>query len=146
MYFRNYWLRKTWLDKCLKSPVSEDPLTSNMVNCPKHCWILPWSTFIIFVDHCQENWVTKSLLVMCKIWEPFFNILTEDIKYSPLDRDILTQPVQIQLPKKQKPFLKIFSAVLKSRLSFNHFEKKRWPYSLCISEISDCKRRGLINV
>ena len=24
MYFRNYGLRKTWLDKCLKSPVTED--------------------------------------------------------------------------------------------------------------------------
>ena len=30
MYFSTYGLRKTWLDKCLKSPVSEDPLTSNM--------------------------------------------------------------------------------------------------------------------
>ena len=25
MYLRNYGLRKTWLDKCLKSPVSENP-------------------------------------------------------------------------------------------------------------------------
>ena len=25
---------KTWLDKCLKGPVSEDPSTSNMVNVP----------------------------------------------------------------------------------------------------------------
>ena len=28
---------KTWLDKFLKSPVSEDPSTSNMVNVAKHC-------------------------------------------------------------------------------------------------------------
>ena len=28
---------KTWLDKCLKSLVSEDPSTSNTVNVPKHC-------------------------------------------------------------------------------------------------------------
>ena len=28
---------KTWLDKCLKSPVSEDPSPSNMKNVPKHC-------------------------------------------------------------------------------------------------------------
>ena len=28
---------KTSLDKCLKSHVSEDPLTNNMVNLPKHC-------------------------------------------------------------------------------------------------------------
>ena len=35
MYFRNYGLPKTWLDQCLKSPVSEDPTKSNMVNTPK---------------------------------------------------------------------------------------------------------------
>ena len=37
MYFRNYGLPKTWLDQSLKSPVSEDPTKSNMVNVPKHC-------------------------------------------------------------------------------------------------------------
>ena len=37
MYYRNYGLTKTWLDQCLKSPVSEDPTKSNMVNAPKHC-------------------------------------------------------------------------------------------------------------
>ena len=37
MYFRNYGLPKTWLDQYLKSPVSEDPTKSNMVNVPKHC-------------------------------------------------------------------------------------------------------------
>ena len=31
MYFRNYRLRKTWLKKSLKSPLSEDPSTSNML-------------------------------------------------------------------------------------------------------------------
>ena len=37
MYFRNYGLQKTWLDQCLKSPVSEHPTKSNIVNAPKHC-------------------------------------------------------------------------------------------------------------
>ena len=37
MYFRNHGLPKTRLDQCLKSPVSEDPTKSNMVNAPKHC-------------------------------------------------------------------------------------------------------------
>ena len=37
MYFRNYGLPKTWLDQCLKSPFSENPTKSNMVNAPKHC-------------------------------------------------------------------------------------------------------------
>ena len=52
---------KTWLDKTLKSPVSEEALTSNMVTVSKHCWNLHHSTFIIFIDHCQGNWVGKSL-------------------------------------------------------------------------------------
>ena len=36
MYLQNYELRKTWLDKCLKSLVSEDPLTDNILNGRKH--------------------------------------------------------------------------------------------------------------
>ena len=35
MYFLNYGVGKTWLDQCLKSPVSEDPSKRNMVNAPK---------------------------------------------------------------------------------------------------------------
>ena len=61
MYFRNYAPLKTWLDKCLKSPVSEDPTTTNMVNVPKHCRNLHHRPFIIFINHCQVNWVGKSL-------------------------------------------------------------------------------------
>ena len=41
---------KTWLDKCLKSFVSEDISTSNMVNGPKNCSNYRDSTFIIFID------------------------------------------------------------------------------------------------
>ena len=37
MYFSTYGLQKSRLDQCLKSPISEDPLRSNMVNGPKHC-------------------------------------------------------------------------------------------------------------
>ena len=43
---------KTWLDKCLKSLVSEDPSKRNMVNVPKHCSNMHHSTFIIFIDQC----------------------------------------------------------------------------------------------
>ena len=54
-------IRLTWLEKCLKSPVLEDPLTSNMLNQPTHGWSLPESTFIIFIDNFQWNSVRKSL-------------------------------------------------------------------------------------
>ena len=37
MYFRNYRLRKTWLDQCQKICVSEDPSTDNMTNGSKQC-------------------------------------------------------------------------------------------------------------
>ena len=37
MYYLIDGLGKTWLDKCLISPVSEDLSKSNMVNGPKLC-------------------------------------------------------------------------------------------------------------
>ena len=60
MYFRNSELPKTWLDQCLKSPVSEELSKSNMVNVLKHCSNLKDSSFEIFIDHCEGNCLTKS--------------------------------------------------------------------------------------
>ena len=61
MYFWTYGLRKKGLDKCVKSSVSEDPSTSNMVSGPKHCSNLTESAFTIFIDHYEDNSVGKSL-------------------------------------------------------------------------------------
>ena len=55
MYFRSYGLRKTWLDKCLKSPVSEDHSTGNVLNGSKHYVNLNDSAFTILMDHCEGN-------------------------------------------------------------------------------------------
>ena len=60
MYFGNYGLPKTWLDQCLKSPVSEYPSKSNMVNAPKHCSNLKDSPFAIFIDHWAVNCPKKT--------------------------------------------------------------------------------------
>ena len=61
---------KTYWDKCLKSLVSEDSLTINMVNVPKHCSNLHHSTFIRFFNHYQVNWVGKSLCFWhAKSWD-----------------------------------------------------------------------------
>ena len=60
-YFITYGLPKTSLDKCLKSPVSEDTSASNMVNEPRHCSKLNESTFTIFIDPCQEILGWKDL-------------------------------------------------------------------------------------
>ena len=52
---------KTSLDKCQKGLVSEDRSTSKIENVLKHCWNLHHSTFMKFIDHCEVNWVGKSL-------------------------------------------------------------------------------------
>ena len=55
MYFRNYRFRKTWLDIDLKNLNSNDPLTSNMINRPKHCCDLNDSTVSLFRDPFEGN-------------------------------------------------------------------------------------------
>ena len=83
VYFWIYGLRKTWLDKCLKSPVSEDASTSNMVNGPKHCSKLADSTFTIFINPCEGNsglkrlseWYAKSSDILLTHWVSIISIL-----------------------------------------------------------------------
>ena len=55
MYFGNYGLRKTQLDKCLKTSASQYLLTSNMVNESEHCFNPNDSIFTIGIDYCEEN-------------------------------------------------------------------------------------------
>ena len=55
---------KLWTPKnvamSLKTHISQDLSTSNMVNGSKHCLNLNNSTFTIFTDHRKDNWVGKS--------------------------------------------------------------------------------------
>ena len=70
--------------------------------------------------HCK-----KSLLVIHKILRLFGNTLTVDQKDYLLNRNNLTQPIQIQLFQKQKTFSGFFFlAFLKSILNFKHLSKK----------------------
>ena len=39
-------------------------------------------------------------------------------------------------------FQNFFSQRLKSSLNFEHFQEKDEPHCLCISEITDCEKRG----
>ena len=66
----------------------------------------------------------KSLLVPCKISRLFVNTLTADDNYSLLNREKLTQHIQIQLSHKPKNFSELISAFLKSTLNFEQFRKK----------------------
>ena len=59
-----------------------------------------------------------------KILRLFVNTLTVNDKHYHLNRDNLTQAIQISLPQKQKTFSEFFLAFLKSRLNFKHLPKK----------------------
>ena len=83
-----------------------------------------------------------STLVTSKIIRLFVSILTADDKYSLCNRKNLSQPIQMQLSKKQKFFAEFLAAYLKFTSKFEHFEKKNDPHRLCIFEIRDCKTHG----
>ena len=67
-----------------------------------------------------------------KILGLFVNTLTVDDKHYLLNRDNLTEPIQMQLSKIQKSFSEIFFAFLKFILNFKHLPKKHDPHSGCI--------------
>ena len=73
----------------------------------------------------------------------FVNTFTADDKHFLLNRDNLTKPIQILLPKKQKAFSqkKIFFAFSNFRLNIEHFTKRDNPHRWCISEITDTEKR-----
>ena len=58
------------------------------------------------------------------------------------NRDNLMQPIHMQLPQKLKTFSRFFPAFSKSRLNFEHFQKKDDTHSLFISEVIACEKRG----
>ena len=69
--------------------------------------------------HCK-----KSLLLIHKILGPFVNTLAVNNKHYLLNRDILTQPIPIQLSQEEKFCLNFFFKFLKSILNFKHLPKK----------------------
>ena len=57
------------------------------------------------------------------------NELMVNDRHYPLNRDNLTQPIQMQLSEKQKTFSEFFFAFLKSILNYKHLPKKDDPRS-----------------
>ena len=75
MYFRNKRLRKTWLVKCLKSPILEHFWTVNNLNGPKHCWNLHQSTFIICFVTLRHTQMRLNQIQLSKKQKHFPNFL-----------------------------------------------------------------------
>ena len=88
----------------------------------KHCWTLNGATFTIYIDHCENNWVGKYLIVISKFLRLFLNTLTADGRYSLLNRDNLRKPIKLPLSQKQKIFYPLVSSFLKSRLKVEVFQ------------------------
>ena len=85
----------------------------------------------------------RPWLEICKILELFVTTMTAHDNYSLLNRDNLTQPIQMQLSQKQKRFSEIFFfffAFLKDILNFKDIPKKDDPHSGCISEIQGSEK------
>ena len=58
------------------------------------------------------------------------------------NRDNIMQPINMQLLQKLKTFSEFFRALLKSRLNFEHLQKKDDANSYFISEATACENRG----
>ena len=84
----------------------------------------------------------KSLLVICKSLRLFVNTMSAVDKCSLRNTDNLMQPIHIQLSQKVKTFSQFFSWFSKSRLNFEHFQKKDEAHSLFICEATACEKRG----
>ena len=141
MYFWTCGFLKTWLDKCLKSPVWEDPPTSNKINGPKHCWNLNRSTFTIFMYHCEGNSVGKSLSqayakswdILLTHWLPMTSILC-------LIDTIYCHIFKCNYLRNKRVFLNFvlfFCHFRKSRFNFAPFQNKDDPHSWCVFQLTD---------
>ena len=71
----------------------------------------------------------NSPLVTCNIFRIFLNTFSANDKYFLLNRDNSRQPIQTQLPEKQKTFSEFFSAFFKSSVNCEYFQKKDDPHS-----------------
>ena len=125
MNFRYYGPPKTWLDKCLKTPIWDDPSRGNVANGLKHWFNLNGSFFTIFIDQCEGNWVGKSRSwgylkfqgLLFKHWLLMTSILF-------LVETIQCKQFRCIYGKNKKTFSQIFCSFFKSRLTLLHFKKK----------------------
>ena len=73
----------------------------------------------------------------CQIFALLVNTLAVNEKYSFLNRDNFTIPIQMKLSQKRKPFSQFFASFLKSRLNFKCFKEKDDAHRFCTLDIMD---------
>ena len=80
--------------------------------------------------------------MICKILRLFVNILSAVDKSLLPNREYLMQRIQMQLSQNQKTFSQFLSSFSRSRLNFEHFQKRDDSHSLFISEATVFEIRG----
>ena len=79
----------------------------------------------------------KGRFVIFKNSRLFPKTLIADGKYSLLNRDNLTETIQIKVSRKQKTFSQFFCCIFEIYFKFWTFLKKGWPLCWCSSETTD---------
>ena len=126
-----------------KSLSSDYPSKRNRVNGSGLCLNMSESTCGIFIaQRKRTSSCKKSFLVICQRLRLFVKTMSVVDKCSLPNRDNLMQPIHMQLSQKLKTFSEFFLPFSKSRLNFEHFQKKDDAHSLFISEATACKKRG----
>ena len=101
MYFRNYWLRKAWLNKCLKIRVPEHRCTTKVLKFKQRVLKFVRQHFYHIFPSIWRKWSRKIfLLVISEILGLFVNKSTADDKYYFRNSENLRQSIQMQLSKK----------------------------------------------
>ena len=113
--FWNYRLEKVGFLKCLKSLLSEDLWTVNMLKVPKDCLNLHGSIFVIFFDNFEKNqlekfcflsiWILETVCKHTQTWWQVFCLVKSKC---------LTQSIQMQLSQNQKVFSLFFATFTES--------------------------------
>ena len=60
-YYRNYWIRRRCLLKCLKGLASALHSVINVLTGSKHCWSYHGATIFLFFNEFEINWVENTL-------------------------------------------------------------------------------------
>ena len=141
--FPTLWTPKNMVTSVSKNSRFKGSFGKQHGKCTKILLKFAWrQIYHIYWSWWRQLACKKSLLVICKISRLFPNSLSGDGKYSLLNRDNLTQPIKMQLSRKQKTFSEFFCAFLKSSLNFEHFQKKDDSHSWGFSEITDSEKHA----
>ena len=80
--------------------------------------------------------------MICQSVGLFVNTISAVDKCSLPNRDMIMTPIHMALFQKLKMFSEFFSAFSKSKVNFEHFQKKDDAHSLFISGATTCQKRG----